>query len=898
MGSRGQSRSFSKAMRERLVGATVVITLPCLAVASPGPVSQDVPVPGGVTALARALEVEIPDRARCITDVVRLVYMDAKPRRDQKDSNAHRFLTYLRAQLPQTSPLTSDYVPMPLTAAVWSQAVFRRTIASNELFVEVMSDPAAALVAHGLAGLDDETLGFLADHPALVTWLYEQGAPVFATLTSHLHIRDGRVVPPGGPAAASLWEAVLNASAAQPEAFVCQLIGRSEGRLAYLYDVIGHLDSPRAAFALGSWIQDRAVRVERFRALVAVAISAHPEWDVTAYPFTRPTHDLTSMFSRVQVDSTGAPRFPGSRSFWTHAFEASGQSPNDAGTHERLDNSPAIDAGWLAEVLVLGRLQRRIDRLDQFAFGQRAFATADPATLPDALVSVAAFPAYRMLMLTLERIGVVRPAVYAALARHAHALSLLSVARGPAALGQFQGAIAMLDRLVRVKRIDPTRAEALLGTLAAVPIDTERGYLGALAPWLQNQLARTLGGGPDLDGALFEALAGAREWQPPSRVSWEGQPHLFDLVTSETKRLGRIRTAPSGFSIDSALDLYRLTKVAADSATSSDKQPAISARSLLERVDVDLAKSLLCFAYAADWSSRGGAAKLQDVARRHDFGFGWMARHRRTRQAWALPRLVSEPGVPWHIEGAALGLDIALAPLALHRINPEALATAPTMSSTERETFVTSLALMNAFSLEDSARDAIADAVDRGLRRVSALDPAGPEFSAVVRETAMDGWRARALGWTVTHDSQRAASLFSMTDLLHLGGGGDLNLKPWGMSALNVTGCLCLAMPPPGLWTMLVGRPQLGLLASTVADLNLHVAVTLRELELPAALAKAVLASAVQEYVDQVRPSNPDDWLTLVRGAQDISRARIEDYVAAATFNGPLVLQTVSPGGR
>jgi hypothetical protein len=162
----------------------------------------------------------------------------------------------------------------------------------------------------------------------------------------------------------------------------------------------------------------------------------------------------------------------------------------------------------------------------------------------------------------------------------------------------------------------------------------------------------------------------------------------------------------------------------------------------------------------------------------------------------------------------------------------------------------------------------------------------------------MDGWRARALGWTVTHDPQRVASLFSMTDLLHLGGAGDLDLNPWGMSAVNVTGCICLQMPLPGFWATRVGRPRLGLLATTVADLNLHVVVTLRDLGLPAALAKAVLASAVQEYVDQVSPSHPDDWLTFIRGAQSVSRERIEDYVAAATFNGPLAPEPISRRGR
>ena len=79
----------------------------------------------------------------------------------------------------------------------------------------------------------------------------------------------------------------------------------------------------------------------------------------------------------------------------------------------------------------------------------------------------------------------------------------------------------------------------------------------------------------------------------------------------------------------------------------------------------------------------------------------------------------------------------------------------------------------------------------------------------------------------------------------------------------------------PGLWTTLIGRASLGLLAMSIPDLNLRVAVMLHELALPAALAKAVLAIAVREYVDRVRPSDGDDWLTLVRTAQDISRERI-----------------------
>jgi hypothetical protein len=74
-----------------------------------------------------------------------------------------------------------------------------------------------------------------------------------------------------------------------------------------------------------------------------------------------------------------------------------------------------------------------------------------------------------------------------------------------------------------------------------------------------------------------------------------------------------------------------------------------------------------------------------------------------------------------------------------------------------------------------------------------------------------------------------------------------------------------------------------------VPDLTLHVARTLSHLRLPARLAKYVLSAAVQDFIDEVRATDPDDWISLVRGAGAVPQDRIEDYVAAAAADGPLV---------
>jgi hypothetical protein len=131
--------------------------------------------------------------------------------------------------------------------------------------------------------------------------------------------------------------------------------------------------------------------------------------------------------------------------------------------------------------------------------------------------------------------------------------------------------------------------------------------------------------------------------------------------------------------------------------------------------------------------------------------------------------------------------------------------------------------------------------------------------------------------------------MLSLTELLTLGGAHAAELHTWGMAVTTVNGCFCSRMMPPGVWASLSGRPQLGLAAAILPDVNFRVAILLKELDLPAALAKIVLSAAMQDFIDEVRPTDDGDWLSLSRAARVITRERVEDYVAAATATGPLM---------
>ena len=116
--------------------------------------------------------------------------------------------------MPQIDTRPAETVPVPLTADLWSSAIFKRKVTPRELIPAILADRSAALVCLGLTALDERTLEYLADHPSLLERIYERSATAFGAFSSSLRIEANRVVPPGGPQpqgerddAVALWEA-------------------------------------------------------------------------------------------------------------------------------------------------------------------------------------------------------------------------------------------------------------------------------------------------------------------------------------------------------------------------------------------------------------------------------------------------------------------------------------------------------------------------------------------------------------------------------------------------------------------------------------------------------------------------------------------------------------------
>lgn len=846
--------------------------------------------------------------------------------------------------------------PIPLPVSVWNQ-VFQQPVSVDRLFSAVIRNRQASLLCHGALALDDETLRFLVERPALVAELFSHDAGSFAAFAGSMRIRGNRVAVPGGENAAALWDAVVGENPGNPDRFVRELFRRQGGRLAYLYDSLAYLDAPRVSFALGLWIKDAGVRAERFKSLVAT-LDGFPG-PGPERPFDRPPEDPAIMLTRIAVGADGVPVGPARRIFWSEAFDGIDLPGDPVHSLRNMAEDGLIDAAWLAEAVVAADVRFRSERLAQFAFGQRVFARVDESALPDTLVALRAFPRYRMLMLTLERMGITQPLVYASAARHAQRLSALDPAQAYTALGQFQGVLAILARLVRSHVLDSANAEALVASLSAVTLDDQGRYSGSIVRWVRQALKPVIGAATDdeIDDALIAALAGVRRaaGTATARVSWEDRTYRIDIASQEARRLTKVLQELQAESIGHALaveavaetlNAERLTLPDVQTATGDLTQlvsafkriekakaqrtiqlpgvhpPQVSyqtavtavqdlsrvskprdlkharhvAGPLLELADDVMAEAMFSFAYAMNIGDAEEATRLAGtVGRRHDFGFGEKVEGFRLRAPWSEPVQIIDRGVPWHVTGSLLGLDLALSNLGLRRMATDGVPEAPVLRSAERDTFSKTVALLNPLDLQDHERDELVAAIERGRTRVAGLRTDGEHLEEMADEISMDGWRRRAVRWALANDRAHVPSFFSMTDLLYLGKApAGATLDRWGMAASAYDGCICTRFPAPGRWTVLAGRQNAGVLATQVADLNLRVAMALDELRLPAALARDVLATAVQDYIDQVRPRYASDWLTLVRSAQQVPIARIEDYVAGLTANGPLVTEGVN----
>jgi hypothetical protein len=842
---------------------------------------------------------------------------------------------------PDATP--DETVPVPLSLKAWRDLLGGRA-EERTLLAAILDDRRASLLCYGLLQLDPATLDAIAGDTGLLRRIYERHSGAFAAFAGAVRIEAGRLQLPGGEGAEPAWVALIGEPLAPASRALTALAAVDNGRLLYFADALMGLDSRTVDLAFTN-PDPEVTAADQARSVYKAFTAVEPGWKLGDFPFVRLGADPALVMSMLRLaPATGRLRHP--RSVWNLVLGDRSLPGDFADRWSELDPEIA-EPGWLLERLTDAPLPARVQRLLVYDFVERLSDRLPAATPAEIAWLGRAFRRYPALMLVLERLGVDDVAVHTRLVINAG--QVVSVSTDAAQLeinfALFQAPLMLVTRAWQARAIDSATAKTLVASLSRIE-PSKTGYGRAVAAWIGTTLLPAVGHdatveGATAEGSLLDALAGLRapNGGGGATLTWESNLYRVDVAAPELARLTEVRGLQAGNTLDTALALCRAGAMLAAGKTLGEARDAakilaalepnlvpleISERSsasatpdlqamgaqasrdiaklgtqadakrldniatrLSPAEDAALADVLTSLLYAMWLGDPQGQAFLAgNVARRHDYGVRLMTGAEREQTPWDIPLETSGDGEPWHMRGALLGLDIGLGRLALRRTRLDLPESLPTLNESDRRTLVTTLALTNVLDLRPDQAHRVAEWLREGRARLADAASLEPRLDAL----GLDGRRRQAIGWTIANAPDELPQLFLRTELALLGRpDGEQLPSIWGAADTPRSGCLCLVFPAPPALQRFTGRAGTGLLTSRMTDLKLRVLEDLEDRKLPPALTQGVLASVLQDYLDEVRPVHGDDWWTLARHLDRIPPERFEDYIAGLTAAGPLV---------
>jgi hypothetical protein len=831
-------------------------------------------------------------------------------------------------------------LPLPLPA-FWETSVYQR---GHINVVDILRDRSTAFLYAGLLALDDETLRFLADRPKVVRRLHDEAAAAFAAFGRSLRIRGGVIDLPGGSTTEALWRALVDHPSTQPEAFVADLFGRDNGRLAYFYDAIDRLDAPHQAFALGGPALGKA-RVSLVRHVYEwFTLVDAAGWKINNRPFNRPTLDAALVLGGTDLN---APSFAGPSGL-PALLDRIVSSPDWPSNPERTvrDLKDGQTDAWSTLAWVFDRPTEAVSRFQLLRFAQRAIAPTDRSAIPSVEAALRAFRDMPALALTLERMGVRDPVVFARVARGAHALT---EAGGrdevEPILARWQSALALLEQIQRRRHLPASvllPLVASLGDTASLP----RDRVGeATVRWVTDQLL-PLFVPDDTPAAQAESVAvtavGAEPIGSRVHLTWEGLPYVVntqgpwvrdvlavraasptpsvgDLLAFEAsrRRLERglkntdelaaflvdleplravIRAVPAEVAPQDTMlgDFNDIVKSLQDLSKGKDLSKALRQLPALTQLvgtvnDAVIPPLVYAFAVAPTGQP---AAVYAGAWRDHALGPSPQDAPSSWRQvAWRIPESEPRTGGGLLLRGSWFAIDVALAASRMPRVTEEGIgAEGPFLP--DRAVLIGTLSLRADHPSEDAATlERVMTNLQRGRDQAAAwrtTPPSRDELRAALHRAAVDRWRANVVLWLVDRRSELAAAELTLTELARLGGEPDLPAG-WGASSQPFDGCWCMTSPGARPSDDFRGYFKAGVPGALATDLPLRLAEHLARLHLPLSLVVDLLPAATADWLWHVTPYGPDDWQALSAWPKLVDATRVEKYLLRLVADGKLV---------
>lgn len=220
----------------------------------------------------------------------------------------------LRGGKPFVYPFTSTRVPVLFAGNDWMAAEKNGNTTKKEVVDSILRDPGMARLYWAMSRMDVETRNALWRSQGL-----RKLVPVAAVLDfygSHISIRAGRVIVPGGAPAESAWKDLVGASPGSPAEFITRLLAKDDGWLATYFDALSRVCQIQQPY----FTESR--RLQHFyEALRGKDLSPSP----TRHSF-RPDQGLFLLVNRLQFEPDGQPHIPGGLEVWKEAMRAKSDS--------------------------------------------------------------------------------------------------------------------------------------------------------------------------------------------------------------------------------------------------------------------------------------------------------------------------------------------------------------------------------------------------------------------------------------------------------------------------------------------------------------------------------------------------------------------------------------------
>ena len=215
-----------------------------------------------------------------------------------------------RNATPFVHPYPSSRVPVMFSESDWIGKARNNT----DIVDALLRETALARLYWAMSRIDGNTAAILRRSPGIEKLI--PLAPALDFYGSHIYVRSGRMVVPGGPAAESAWKSLVGAGPDSPGEFVTSLLTKDQGWLAAYFDALSWADATQQAYFTQSHRLSHL-----YEALKGQDLSPSP-----TRPVFRPHPGLLLLTTRLQFEPSGQPHLPGGLEVWKEIFRRKSDS--------------------------------------------------------------------------------------------------------------------------------------------------------------------------------------------------------------------------------------------------------------------------------------------------------------------------------------------------------------------------------------------------------------------------------------------------------------------------------------------------------------------------------------------------------------------------------------------